>query len=96
MYGVLITALDTFLILFLHQAGIRKMEAFIIVLVATIAGCFLLEIVLSRPDLPGIARGFLPTLPDRDALYFAIGILGATVMPHNLYLHSSSSSRARS
>ena len=89
MYGVLVTALDTFLILFLHQAGIRKMEAFILVLVATIGVCFLIEIVLSRPDLPGIARGFLPSLPDRDALYYAIGILGATVMPHNLYLHSS-------
>jgi len=89
MYGVLITALDTFLILFLHQAGIRKMEAFILVLVATIASCFLFEILVSRPDLPGIARGVLPSLPDSDALYFAIGILGATVMPHNLYLHSS-------
>jgi len=89
IYGVLITALDTFLILFLHQAGIRKMEAFILVLVATIAGCFLFEILVSRPDLPGIARGVLPSLPDSDALYFAIGILGATVMPHNLYLHSS-------
>jgi manganese transport protein len=89
MYGVLVTALDTFLILFLHQAGIRKMEAFILVLVGTIGGCFLLEIVLSRPDAAGIARGFLPALPDRDALYYAIGILGATVMPHNLYLHSS-------
>jgi manganese transport protein len=89
MYGVLVTALDTFLILFLHQAGIRKMEAFILVLVATIGACFLLEIVLSRPDVPGIARGFLPSLPDRDALYYAIGILGATVMPHNLYLHSA-------
>ncbi|MDP2658137.1 MAG: Nramp family divalent metal transporter, partial [Candidatus Deferrimicrobium sp.] len=89
MYGVLVTALDTFLILFLHQAGIRKMEAFILVLVATIGACFLLEILLSRPDVPGIARGFLPSLPDRDALYYAIGILGATVMPHNLYLHSA-------
>jgi manganese transport protein len=89
MYGVLVTALDTFLILFLHQAGIRKMEAFILVLVGTIGSCFLLEIVLSRPDAAGIARGFLPALPDRDALYYAIGILGATVMPHNLYLHSS-------
>ena len=89
MYGVLITALDTFLILFLHQAGIRKMEAFIIVLVGTIGGCFLLEIFLSRPDLPALARGFLPSFPDKDALYYAIGILGATVMPHNLYLHSS-------
>jgi len=89
MYGVLITALDTFLILFLHQAGIRKMEAFILVMVSTIGVCFLIEIVISRPDLPGIARGFLPSLPDRDALYYAIGILGATVMPHNLYLHSA-------
>jgi manganese transport protein len=89
IYGVLITAFDTFLILFLHQAGIRKMEAFILVLVVTIAGCFLFEILVSRPDLPGIARGVLPSLPDSDALYFAIGILGATVMPHNLYLHSS-------
>ncbi|MBM2828892.1 MAG: iron transporter, partial [Actinobacteria bacterium] len=89
IYGVLITALDTFLILFLHQAGIRKMEAFILVMVATIGGCFLVEIVVSKPDLPGIARGFIPGLPDADALYFAIGILGATVMPHNLYLHSA-------
>ncbi len=89
MYGVLVTALDTFLILFLHQAGIRKMEAFILVLVSTIGMCFLLEIVLSRPDMPQLARGFVPSLPDRDALYYAIGILGATVMPHNLYLHSS-------
>ncbi|MBI5418905.1 MAG: Nramp family divalent metal transporter [Deltaproteobacteria bacterium] len=89
IYGVLITALDTFLILLLHQAGIRKMEAFILVLVGTIGACFLVEIVISRPDLPGIAQGFLPGLPDADALYFAIGILGATVMPHNLYLHSA-------
>lgn len=89
IYGVLVTALDTFLILFLHQAGIRKMEAFILVMVSTIGVCFLVEIIISRPDLPGIARGFLPSLPDRDALYYAIGILGATVMPHNLYLHSA-------
>lgn len=89
LYGVLITALDTFLILALHQAGIRKMEAFILILVATIGGCFLVEIVLSRPDAQGMIRGFVPQLPDEDALYFAIGILGATVMPHNLYLHSS-------
>jgi manganese transport protein len=89
IYGVLITALDTFLILLLHQAGIRKMEAFILVLVGTIGACFLVEIVISRPDFPGIARGFVPGLPDEDALYFAIGILGATVMPHNLYLHSA-------
>ncbi len=89
VYGVVVTALDTFLILFLHQAGIRKMEAFIVVLVATIGGCFLVEIVITRPDAIGIARGFIPSLPDASALYFAAGILGATVMPHNLYLHSS-------
>ena len=89
VYGVLVTALDTFLILFLHQKGIRKMEAFILVMVGTIGACFLLEIVLSRPDVPGIAKGFFPSLPDKDALYYAIGILGATVMPHNLYLHSA-------
>jgi manganese transport protein len=89
MYGVLLTALDTFLILFLHQAGIRKMEAFILVLVATIGACFLLEILIARPDAGSIARGFIPALPDKDALYYAIGIIGATVMPHNLYLHSS-------
>lgn len=89
MYGVLLTALDTFIILLLHQAGIRKMEAFILVMVGTIGACFLLEIILAKPDAAEIARGFIPSLPDGDALYYAIGILGATVMPHNLYLHSS-------
>ncbi|MCL5966466.1 MAG: Nramp family divalent metal transporter [Deltaproteobacteria bacterium] len=89
LYGVLITALDTFLLLLLHHAGIRKMEAFIVVLIGTIGACFLVEILLSRPDGAGILRGFMPALPDSSALYFAIGILGATVMPHNLYLHSS-------
>ncbi len=87
--GVLVTVLDTFLLLFLHQRGIRRMEAFILVMVVTIGGCFLAEIVMAKPDLPGIAKGFLPGLPDVDALYFAVGIIGATVMPHNLYLHSS-------
>ncbi|MBE0604080.1 MAG: Nramp family divalent metal transporter [Deltaproteobacteria bacterium] len=89
MYGVLLTALDTFIILLLHQAGIRKMEAFILVMVGTIGACFLLEIIIAKPDAAEIARGFIPSLPDGDALYYAIGILGATVMPHNLYLHSS-------
>lgn len=87
--GVLITAFDTFLLLFLHQQGMRRMEAFILVMVLTIGGCFLAEIVMARPDLGGIAKGMIPSLPDADALYFAVGILGATVMPHNLYLHSS-------
>lgn len=89
LYGVAITAADTFLILLMHQAGIRKMEAFILVLVATIGGCFLAEILLVRPDPREIAGGFLPSLPDSSALYYAAGILGATVMPHNLYLHSA-------
>src|SRR5512138_2246090 len=68
VYGVVVTALDTFLILFLHHAGIRKMEAFIVVLVATIGGCFLVEIVITRPDAAAIVRGFVPTLPDSSAL----------------------------
>ena len=59
------------------------------VMVGTIGVCFLAEIFFARPDAAEIARGFIPSLPDRDALYYAIGILGATVMPHNLYLHSS-------
>lgn len=88
-WGVILTALDTFLILFLHQTGIRKMEAFILVLIGTIGACFLGEVIISKPNFSGIIRGFLPTLPDSNALYFAIGILGATVMPHNLYLHSA-------
>jgi manganese transport protein len=89
LYGVVITALDTFIILFLHRAGIRAMEAFIVVLVGTIAGCFAVEIFISQPSVTEVVAGFLPRLPDNQALYFAIGILGATVMPHNLYLHSS-------
>ncbi len=89
VYGVVITALDTFIILFLHRAGIRTMEAVIVVLVATIAACFAVEIFISQPHATEVVAGFLPRLPDDQALYFAIGILGATVMPHNLYLHSS-------
>ena len=89
IYGVVITALDTFLIFFLHRAGIRAMEAFIVVLIGTIAACFGVEIFISQPNATEVVAGFLPRLPDHQALYFAIGILGATVMPHNLYLHSS-------
>ena len=88
-YGVIITALDTILILFLHQLGIRKMEAFIIMLVSTIGFCFGAEIVFSGPEWKGILSGFIPRLPGNEALYIALGILGATVMPHNLYLHSA-------
>ncbi len=88
-YGVIITALDTILILFLHQLGIRKMEAFIIILVSTIGFCFGAEILFSGPEWKGILSGFVPSLPGNEALYIALGILGATVMPHNLYLHSA-------
>jgi len=67
----------------------RKMEAFIITLVAIVAGAFLIQIILAKPDIGEIATGLLPSIPDKEALYIAIGIIGATVMPHNLYLHSA-------
>src|SRR3989441_128112 len=91
-WGIAITALDVLIVLFLQHKGFRLLEALVVALIATIAGCFLFEIVISRPDLAAVAGGFLPTpsiLADPDKLYIAIGILGATVMPHNLYLHSS-------
>ena len=88
-YGVMITVLDTFLLLFLQRMGMRKMEAFIIGLIAVVGLSFLGEIILARPNLGEIATGFYPRLPDKEALYIAIGIIGATVMPHNLYLHSA-------
>jgi len=88
-YGVILTALDTFLLLLLSQVGIRKLESVVIALVATIGVAFFIEIALGQPNWGGIVRGFVPSLPDASALYISIGILGATVMPHNLYLHSS-------
>jgi len=88
LWGCAVTALDTFLLLALQRLGMRKMEAFIVMLVATIGSCFLIEIYLARPDWGGIAAGFVPHL-DPSALYVAIGMIGATVMPHNLYLHSA-------
>ena len=91
-YGIVITALDVLLVLYLQHKGFRLLEALVIALIATIAGCFLFEILISRPDAGAIAAGFVPgtsILTDREKLYLAIGILGATVMPHNLYLHSS-------
>ena len=90
--GIAITALDVLLVLFLQHKGFRLVEALVVVLIATIAACFLFEIIIARPDLAGVASGFLPrasTLTDETQLYIAIAILGATVMPHNLYLHSS-------
>ena len=89
LWGVSITVLDTFLLLFLQRMGMRVMEAFIIGLVAVIGISFLIEILLAKPDIAEIATGFIPSLPNNEALYIAIGIIGATVMPHNLYLHSS-------
>jgi manganese transport protein len=87
--GVLLTMLDTFLLLFLQGRGVRMMEALIVVLVITIGACLGIEVLLSQPDLAALAIGFVPSLPGEGALYLAIGILGATVMPHNLYLHSA-------
>jgi manganese transport protein len=90
--GVCITALDVLVVLFLQNKGFRYIEALVITLIAVIGGCFTWEIIMSHPDVLGIARGFVPTpriMSDPGMLYIAIGILGATVMPHNLYLHSS-------
>jgi len=92
LVGVCITALDVLLVLFLQNKGFRYIEALVITLIAVIGGCFAWELVASRPDVVGIAKGFLPSskiVTDVGMLYIAIGILGATVMPHNLYLHSS-------
>jgi manganese transport protein len=89
IWGVSITILDTFLLLFLQQLGIRKMEAFIIGLVAIVALSFLFQILLAAPPISAIAGGLIPSIPSNRALYIAIGIIGATVMPHNLYLHSA-------
>ena len=87
--GVIITVLDTFLLLFLINKGIRKMEAFIIVLVLIIGISFLFEMFFAQPEVGKVIYGLIPSMPNSAALYIAIGIIGATVMPHNLYLHSS-------
>jgi manganese transport protein len=89
IWGVSITVLDTFLLLYLQRLGIRKMEAFIITLVAVIGFSFLIEIFLAKPDMGELVTGFIPSALNDEALYIAIGIIGATVMPHNLYLHSA-------
>jgi manganese transport protein len=88
-WGVLVTGFDVLLLLALSRFGIRMLEAVILSLVATIGVGFLIEIFLAKPGWGGIVGGFVPSLPDRNALYVTIGILGATVMPHNLYLHSA-------
>ena len=89
LQGVAITVLDTFLLLFLINKGIKKMEAFILALVTIIAISFLFEMIFAQPDVPSILSGLIPSIPSEQGLYIAIGIIGATVMPHNLYLHSS-------
>jgi manganese transport protein len=89
IWGVLITVLDTFLLLLLQRLGMRKMEAFIVGLVFIIGASFLIEIILAKPDFGEVVKGFVPRIPNDTALYIAIGIIGATVMPHNLYLHSA-------
>jgi manganese transport protein len=90
--GVCITALDVFVVLFLQSKGFRYIEALVIAIIMVIGGCFVAELIFSRPDLGGVLQGYIPqtvVVRDPQALYIAIGILGATVMPHNLYLHSS-------
>jgi manganese transport protein len=89
IWGVTITVLDTFLLLFLINFGIRKMEAFILSLIAVIGMAFLAEMIFAKPVIGEVVKGFVPSIPNETALYIAIGIIGATVMPHNLYLHSS-------
>ena len=89
--GVIITALDVFLILYLQKLGFRWVEAFIMGMLGVIAACFFVQIAMSDPVWGDVIRGFAPTteiLKNPDMLYLALGILGATVMPHNLYLHS--------
>lgn len=87
--GICITVLDTFLLLLLLKVGIRKLEAFIISLVSIIGISFLIEMFFAKPDAGEMARGLIPYLESNEALYVSLAILGATVMPHNLYLHSS-------
>jgi manganese transport protein len=89
VYGVAITVLDTFLLLFLQRLGMRRMEIFILSLIAVVGLSFFIEIFLAKPAIGEISRGLIPSLPNSTALYVAIGIIGATVMPHNLYLHSA-------
>ena len=89
IWGVVICALDTFLLLFLLNYGIRKIELFIISLVAIIGMAFVAQMFFAQPSVSGILSGLIPSAMSETALYIAIGIIGATVMPHNLYLHSA-------
>jgi len=89
IWGVSLTVADTFLFLLLQRLGMRTMEAFIICLVGIIGLSFLAEMIIAKPDMGEVVKGFIPSIPNEEALYIAIGIIGATVMPHNLYLHSA-------
>ncbi|SDU06152.1 manganese transport protein [Verrucomicrobium sp. GAS474] len=92
VWGCLITCLDVMMVLYLQNKGFRYLEAFIMALIGTIGLCFAIELWLAKPSLVGVLAGFAPSpeiLRNREMLYISIGIIGATVMPHNLYLHSS-------
>ena len=92
VWGVCLTALDVLVVLFLQNKGFRYIEALVITLILLIGGCFLMEIIFSRPEFAAVMGGFVPKfeiIKNPQMLFIAIGILGATVMPHNLYLHSS-------
>jgi manganese transport protein len=92
VWGCIITALDVLAVLYLQTKGFRYIEALVITLIVTIGGCFAAELIFSKPNLTGVMLGFVPgprIVVNQEMLYVSIGILGATVMPHNLYLHSS-------
>jgi manganese transport protein len=92
VWGCVITALDVLAVLYLQNKGFRYIEALVVTLIVTIAACFAAELIFSKPSLVGVALGFIPgphTVTNQQMLYVSIGIIGATVMPHNLYLHSS-------
>src|SRR5689334_16620940 len=92
IWGVCLTSMDVLLVLYMQQYQFRYVEALVVLLILGIAGCFAIQLWLAKPDMLGVAKGFWPStsiVRDPDMLYIAIGILGATVMPHNLYLHSS-------
>src|SRR5262249_1494729 len=90
--GVLVTALDVFLILWMQNLGFRWVETFIVSLIGIITVCFVIQIAMAHPDWRAVITGFAPTteiVTNPEMLYLAIGIIGATVMPHNLFLHSA-------
>lgn len=92
VWGCIITCVDVLAVLYLQNKGFRYVEALVVTLIATIGACFAAELFFARPSLAGVAMGFIPSteiLKNQEMLYISIGILGATVMPHNLYLHSS-------